>query len=168
MLRMLVPKGSKTRFYHTSFCKVLKLLKNTKKLPYLLSLGLKVEPFARRDDKVPLKRINPILERGSAVLLLLLLLHHAQGTPPPWILKRDGLESSGRRLITSIGKTKRIENFFGKIFLFFKIFWFLKKKKRDFLRFFQIFQILDFLTIFDNFLIFRVFLFLFLIFIFFL
>ena len=46
---------------------------------------------------------HPILERGSAVLLLLLLLLlcHAQGTPP-WILKRAGLESSGRRLISSI------------------------------------------------------------------
>ena len=27
---------------------------------------------------------------------------------PPWILKRGGLESSGQRLISSIGKTKRI------------------------------------------------------------
>ena len=31
---------------------------------------------------------------------------------PPWILKRAGLESSGRRLISSIGKTKRIAFFF--------------------------------------------------------
>ena len=27
---------------------------------------------------------------------------------PPWILKRGGLESSGQRLISSVGKTKRI------------------------------------------------------------
>ena len=51
--------------------------------------------------------LNPILERGSAVLLLQLQLRHAQATLP-WILKRGGLESSGQRLI-SIGKTKRIE-----------------------------------------------------------
>ena len=31
---------------------------------------------------------------------------------PPWILKRAGLESSGRRLISSIGKTKIIAFFF--------------------------------------------------------
>ena len=37
---------------------------------------------------------------------------------PPWILKQAGLESSGQRLISSIGKTKRIA------FLFFR-----KKKK---------------------------------------
>ena len=41
---------------------------------------------------------NPILEKGSTVLLLL-VLRCAQGTPP-WILKRGGLESSGRRLIS--------------------------------------------------------------------
>ena len=64
-------------------------------------------------------RVPPLdLERRSTVLLLLLLLCHAQGTPsnirkekycpattttpvsrsgdPPWILKRGGLESSGR------------------------------------------------------------------------
>ena len=33
---------------------------------------------------------------------------NAQGTPPPWILKRGGLESCGQRLISSIGKTKII------------------------------------------------------------
>ena len=63
---------------------------------------------------------NPILERGSTVLLLLLLLPHAQATPP-WMLKRGGLESSGRRLISSIGKLKR-KVFFGvkNDFFFFK------------------------------------------------
>ena len=40
---------------------------------------------------------------------------------PPWILKRAGLESSGRRLISSIGKTKGIAIFF---------FWQKKYKKK--------------------------------------
>ena len=35
------------------------------------------------------------------------VLRHARTTPPE-NLKRAGLESSGRRLISSIGKTKRI------------------------------------------------------------
>ena len=35
---------------------------------------------------------------------------------PPWILKRGGLESSGRRLISLTSKTKRIAYFF--LFLF--------------------------------------------------
>ena len=51
----------------------------------------------------------PILEGRNPVLLLLLLLRHAQGTPPP-LDSETGLESSGRRLISSIGKTK-INNF---------------------------------------------------------
>ena len=34
--------------------------------------------------------------------------------PPPWILKWGGLESSGQRLIASIGKTKRIAFFSAK------------------------------------------------------
>ena len=35
---------------------------------------------------------------------------------PPWILKRGGLESSGQRIISSMGKTKRTAffSFFGK------------------------------------------------------
>ena len=70
---------------------------------------------------------------------------HAQATLP-WILKRGGLESSGRRLISSIGNTKRVAFFFWqkKYFQNFQIFW----KKSDFLRFFQIFE---FLTIFGFF-----------------
>ena len=39
---------------------------------------------------------------------------------PPWILKRGGVESSGRRLISSIGKTKRIAFFFCKKKIFSK------------------------------------------------
>ena len=51
---------------------------------------------------------------------------------PPWILKRGVLESSGQRLISSIGKTKRIASlFFGKKNIF-KIFKFLEEKKRFF------------------------------------
>ena len=68
----------------------------------------------------------------------------------PWILKRGGLESSGRIPSSLYWKTKRIAFFFfGNNFFFFKFFFFLKKS--DFLRF------LDFLTIFDNFWIFWVF-----------
>ena len=40
------------------------------------------------------------------------VLLNAQGTPP-WILKWCGLESSGRILISSNGKTKRIAIFLG-------------------------------------------------------
>ena len=49
---------------------------------------------------------------------------------PPWILKRAGLESSGRRLISSIGKTKGIAFcfVFSKFFFFLKIFRFFEKK----------------------------------------
>ena len=50
----------------------------------------------------------PILESGSTVLLLLLLL---QLRGPQWILKWVGLESSGQRLISLNGKTKRIAFF---------------------------------------------------------
>ena len=71
---------------------------------------------------------NPILERRSTVLLLLCM---SRSGDPPWILKRGGLESSGRRLISLIGKTKRIAFFFfsaKKKNLFKKISIFLKKK----------------------------------------
>ena len=58
---------------------------------------------------------------------------------PPWILKRGGLESSGQKLISSFGKTKRIAFlyfFFGKkkYFQNFQIFW-KKVIFWDFLRF---------------------------------
>ena len=59
---------------------------------------------------------------------------------PPWILIRGGLESSGRRLISSMGKIKRIAFFFCKILYFFKMFsFFLLKKKYFFFKFFLIF-----------------------------
>ena len=58
---------------------------------------------------------------------------------PPWILKQGGLESSGRRLISSIGKPKGIAFFY-------------PEKKKWFSEFF--FRFSDFLTIFDNFWIF--------------
>ena len=70
---------------------------------------------------------NPKLERRSAVLLLLLLLLllcTSRSGDPPWILKRAGLESSGRRLISSIGKSKGIAFFF---FFSANIFFFQKK-----------------------------------------
>ena len=60
---------------------------------------------------------HPKLERRNPVLLLLLLCTSRSGYPP-WILKRAGLESSGRRLISSIGKTKGIAFFFLDFFGF--------------------------------------------------
>ena len=96
-------------------------------------------------------------------------LRHDQGTPP-WILKRGGLESYGRILISSIGKTKRIvflQNFeikkktdfwdfliFSIVLRFFDVFFCFKKK--DFLGFLRFFWIL--LRFFDIFLIFKIFL----------
>ena len=50
--------------------------------------------------------INPILDTRIFVQTPCVMLRG-----PPWILKRAGLESSGQRLISSIGKTKRIEFF---------------------------------------------------------
>ena len=47
----------------------------------------------------------------------------AQGTPR-WILKRGGLESSGRRLISSISKTKRI--------VYMDIYFFCSKEKKNY------------------------------------
>ena len=62
---------------------------------------------------------------------------------PPWILKRGALESSGQRLISSIGKTKKIAFFFHQqlFFLQKKIFkrWFFK----DFSRFLGTFWFFD-------------------------
>ena len=63
--------------------------------------------------------------------------------PPSWILKLGGLESSGWRLISSYGKTKRIANF-GKSNL-------EKKKKKKIIFFFFVF--FNFLTIFERHLI---------------
>ena len=63
-------------------------------------------------------------------------LVYCAGDPPPWILKWAGLESSGQRLISSIGKTKRIAFFFSPNKIFSK---FTDFKNREFLRFFQIF-----------------------------
>ena len=62
---------------------------------------------------------------------------------PPWNLKRGGLESSGQRLISSIGKTKRRALFFfnkqKKNLQKFLIFWGEKRFLTDFYpRFFQI------------------------------
>ena len=81
-----------------------------------------------------------ILERGPAT---------TTPTPscsgyPPWILKRVGLESTGWRLISSIGKTKRIAFFFGKKKYAQNVQIFLKWFFKDFLTFFC--RFLDFLT----------------------
>ena len=52
-------------------------------------------------------RLYPKLERRNPVLLLL-LCYCVTLRGPPWILKRCGLESSGRILISSNFKTKVI------------------------------------------------------------
>ena len=56
---------------------------------------------------------------------------------PPWILKRAGLESSGRIASSSYWKTKRIAFFFFLLLLFLK--------KDNFLGFFEIFIFFDYL-----------------------
>ena len=55
---------------------------------------------------------NPILDMRISVLRPDFVLPNAQGTP--WNLKRGGLESSGQRLISLIGKTKSIAFFLAK------------------------------------------------------
>ena len=60
---------------------------------------------------------HPILERKSTALLLLLCM--SRSGYPSWILKRGEVESSGQRLIFSIGKTKRMDILFNRIFGFF-------------------------------------------------
>ena len=67
---------------------------------------------------------NPILERRSTVLLLLCM--YVTLRVAPGILKQGGVKSSCQRLISSIGKTKRIA-FFWQFFLTFQIFG--RKKK---------------------------------------
>ena len=74
---------------------------------------------------------------------------------PPWILKGGELESYGRRLISSIGKTKRIA-FFSRQENIFKISNFLKKGlpfrcfdffSSDFPMFLDFWRLLDFFFI---------------------
>ena len=55
---------------------------------------------------------HPILDTRISVRLSFRV---SRSDHPPWILKGDGLESSGRRLISLIGKTKGIA-FFPNIF----------------------------------------------------
>ena len=76
---------------------------------------------------------NPILDTKIFVFRPD-FVRHAQGTPP-WILQQDGLESSGRRLISPIGKTKRITFFLA--FFLLHILW---KKCNFFLDFFRLFS----------------------------
>ena len=70
------------------------------------------------------------------------LLRHAQ-TTAPWILKRGGLERSGRRLISLNGKTKRIDFYLIFLAKFFSSSTFSEKKKEQKKDFFlkDIFQI---------------------------
>ena len=66
--------------------------------------------------------MNPIL--GTRISIRLSFVRHTQNTPPPWILKRAGLEISGRMLISSNGKTKK-RDFFLQFFSLF-----IKEKKK--------------------------------------
>ena len=52
--------------------------------------------------------ILPILDIRISVLRPSVTLM-VPPTPPPWILKRGGLQSSGQKIISSIGKAKRIQ-----------------------------------------------------------
>ena len=90
---------------------------------------------------------NPI---SDARILVFLAPSHSYY--PPWNLKLGGLESSGPRLISSIGKTKRIAFFLAKkkYFQNFQIFW----KKRIFLDFLRFFEIFDFFWYFPIFWVF--------------
>ena len=69
----------------------------------------------------------------------------------PWILKRGGLESSGRILISSNGKTKR-KTFFSSFFFVKKIYFLkiqiFKKEINDLLRCFENFGFLNNFDIF--------------------
>ena len=91
---------------------------------------------------------------GMEVLFLPICFRNLRG--PPLIPKRGGLESSGPRLISSIGKTKRGAFFTRrkknkiKLFSNFQI----SCKKRDFFGFLTFFQILQLLEMFWHFPIF--------------
>ena len=94
--------------------------------------------------------MNPKLERRISFVRA--SVRPSRSGDPPWNLKRAGLESSGWRLVSSIGKTKKIT------FCFF----FQRKKKiqkkinkkNDFLRFFEIFGFFDHFWKFLDFLVF--------------
>ena len=77
------------------------------------SYDSKIMPKRCQDHKMD-KSLHPILDTRIFVLCPLFVTLRGN---PPWILKRCGLESSGRRLISSIGKTKEVAFFFApKIF----------------------------------------------------
>ena len=97
---------------------------------------------------------NPKLDMKISVCpFVRLFVHVPRLCYPHWILKRGGLESSGWRLISSIGKTNRIafcfvvlatKVIFDIFFGFFEIFL----KKIDFFCFFNVFMFLIFLNFF--------------------
>ena len=58
---------------------------------------------------------HPILDTRISCSCCSSVLRQSRSGDPPWILKRGGLESSGWRLISSIGQTKGIV-FFSAIF----------------------------------------------------
>ena len=86
-----------------------------------LALMFKCHQFSANIGCLRRGCLNPILDtRISSVLLR----PSSRSDYPPWILIRIGLESSGQRLISSIGKTKRIAFlllcfFFGKKKIYF-------------------------------------------------
>ena len=104
-------------------------------LPCLLSVyplddavcGCK-KPIDQKQKKcglhVAFKEILPILDTRISVCSS---VRNAQGNPP-WILKRIGFESSGYRLISLIGKTKRIAFLQHFSFFFFQFSDKTKKK----------------------------------------
>ena len=60
---------------------------------------------------------SPPLKNPSTTTAVYVCMSRSGYHPPPLILKRDGLKSAGRRLISSNGKTKR-KAFFGNKKLF--------------------------------------------------
>ena len=96
-------------------------------------------------DYIQTDQFSQYCYRSSVVTKeIMLLLQNTWNTPPfflssvtfrvpPWIQKRAGLESSGWRLISSIGKTEIIAFCFGKkkYFQIFRLQFFFK----DFFRF---------------------------------
>ena len=106
------------------------------------SLGEYKGSTGRLGSSWTLLAINPILDTRIFVtsefgLCLSRLCY------PPWILKWGGLKSVGQRLISSIGKTKRIAIVW-QTFFSFNIFRFFRRRKQKF-RFVKGFQIFKFI-----------------------
>ena len=85
----------------------------------------------KHNNQVAMTRINQVnssyIRKGKCCPATTPTTTPSCSGDPPLILKRVGLESSGRRLISSIGKTKSIAFFFPAIFFFFFFIFFEKK-----------------------------------------